>query len=334
MALRLIELVVQDKSADKITELLKNYSVLEHRQFKLQSGEILVRILLDAEKSEPVLDLLDKHNVGDGSKMVVLPVEAAVPRAVSEQESSVAPVVQNGGSERVSREELYENIKNAAKCSTFYILMVFLSTIVAVVGLYRDSVTIIIGAMMIAPLLGPNMALAIGATLGDLPLLWRAFRTSLAGIVVTVIISLVVGFFLTIDPNISEVASRISVLRIGDIILALVAGCAGALAFMSGGISIELIGVMVAVALLPPLVIFGLLAGGGKFALAVNPLLLFSVNLVGVILSGVITFLSNGIHPTRWREKNRAENASHIIIGLSLVLLIVALIIILFWRRQ
>ena len=139
MALRLIELVVQDKSAEKITRLLKDYSVLEHRQFKLQNGEILVRILLDAEESEPILDLLDKHNAGDGSRMVVLPVEATVPRAVSVQESSSVPVKQNGVSERVSREELYEKIKNASKCSHFYMLMIFLATKIITTAIERHE---------------------------------------------------------------------------------------------------------------------------------------------------------------------------------------------------
>jgi len=74
--------------------------------------------------------------------------------------------------------------------------MVVLSTIVAAIGLYYNSVVMIIGAMVIAPLLGPNMAMALATTLGDLPLLWRAFRASLAGIGTVMVLSAILGVLL------------------------------------------------------------------------------------------------------------------------------------------
>jgi uncharacterized membrane protein len=54
--------------------------------------------------------------------------------------------------------------------------MVVLSTIVAAVGLARDNAAIVIGAMVMAPLLGPNMALSLATTLGDTKLAFRALR--------------------------------------------------------------------------------------------------------------------------------------------------------------
>ena len=79
-----------------------------------------------------------------------------------------------------------EDIKDGARCSRVYLAMAVLSTIVAAIGLDHNSVAIIIGAMVIAPLLGPNVALALGTTLGDLSLLWRALQTVLAGIATTI----------------------------------------------------------------------------------------------------------------------------------------------------
>jgi uncharacterized membrane protein len=97
-------------------------------------------------------------------------------------------------------------------------------------------------------LLGPNMAMALGTALGDLPLLRRAILTALAGIGTAVALSVVIG-------------------------------------------------VMVAVALLPPLVAFGLLMGNGQPALATGALSLFLMNLICVNLAGVGTFLVQGIRP-------------------------------------
>jgi uncharacterized hydrophobic protein (TIGR00341 family) len=163
---------------------------------------------------------------------------------------------------------LYEDIKAAARCSRVFLIMVVLSTIVAAVGLYYNSVAIIIGAMVIAPLLGPNVALALATALGDLALLRHALLTALAGIATAMVLSVFIGVLLNVDPATPEIASRNAV-GLGDIAVALASGAAGALAFTTGA-SATLIGVMVAVALLPPLVTFGLLLGGGHAALAMG----------------------------------------------------------------
>jgi uncharacterized hydrophobic protein (TIGR00341 family) len=197
--------------------------------------------------------------------------------------------------------------------------MVVLSTIVAAVGLYYNSVVIIIGAMVIAPLLGPNMALSLGTTLGDLTLLRQASLTALAGIATTMVLAVIIGVGLQMNPETPEVATRAGV-GLGDVAVALASGCAGALAFTSG-VSATLIGVMVAVALLPPLVTFGLLLGGGHTALAMGALSLFMMNLICINLAGVTTFLVQGMRPTTWWEKDRATRASRIALGLWAALL-------------
>jgi uncharacterized hydrophobic protein (TIGR00341 family) len=273
--------------------------VIEHRQVRLPDGEVLVWIWLDAERIEAVLALLEKHYPGnEGCRVIILPVEATLPRAEPEPELTATPgqpppEVKPPG--RIGREALYEDIKDAAQCPRVYLAMTVLSTVVAAIGLRHNSVTIIIGAIVIAPLLGPNMAMALGTALGDLPLLRRAILTALAGIGTAVALSVVIGVLVHVDPTLSEIASRTQV-GLGNIVLALASGCAGALAFTTG-VSATLIGVMVAVALLPPLVAFGLLMGNGQPALATGALSLFLMNLICVSLAGVGTFLVQGIRP-------------------------------------
>ena len=321
MALRLIEMVLREKDGAEVRELLKEHTVLEHRQVRLPDGEVLVRILLDAEKSEAVLDLLEKQYAGgEGNRVVILPVEATLPRNEPEPDTTPKqPPPEEKSPERISREELYEDIKDAARCTRVYLVMGVLSTVVAAIGLYYNSVAIIIGAMVIAPLLGPNMALALGTTLGDLSLLRRALLTALAGIATTMVLSVIIGVMLQVNPASPEVALRDGV-GFGDIVVALASGSAGALAFTTG-VSATLIGVMVAVALLPPLVTFGLLLGGGHQSLAMGALSLFLVNLICVNLAGVITFLIQGIRPATWWEKDRALKATRIAIVLWVALL-------------
>jgi uncharacterized hydrophobic protein (TIGR00341 family) len=325
MALRLIEMVLKETDGGEVRELLKDHKVLEHRQVRLPDGEVLVRILLDAEQIEAVLDVLESRYTGEeGNRVVILPVEATLPRAKTEPEPEPAATPEQAPTEekppeRIGREELYEDIKDAARCSRVYLAMVVLSTIVAAIGLYDNSVAIIIGAMVIAPLLGPNMAMALATTLGDLPLLWRAFQTSLAGIGTVMVLAVILGVLLQVNPAAQEVASRDAV-AMGDIAVALASGAAGALAFTTG-VSATLIGVMVAVALLPPLVTFGLLLGGGHLASATGALSLFLMNLICVNLAGVTTFLVQGIRPATWWEKDRAVKATRVALVLWAVLL-------------
>lgn len=333
MALRLIEMVLHEKVGAEVLELLKEHKVLEHRQVRLPDGEVLIRILLDAEQTEVTLDLLEKWCAGkEDTRIVLLAVEATLPRA--EQEPAATPEQAEFAEKspgRIGREELYEDIKNAALCSRVYITMVVLSTIVAAIGLQHNNVAIIIGAMVIAPLLGTNMASSLGTTLGDLPLLRRSLLTGLIGFATAMALSMVIGRLMYVDPTVPEVASRTHA-GLGDIALALASGSAGALAFTTG-VSTTLIGVAVAVAILPPLVVFGMLLGGGHPALAMGALMLFLINLICVNLSGVLTFLVQGIRPTIWRENDRAAKATRTAIVLWLALLAGLIVLILLMRK-
>jgi uncharacterized hydrophobic protein (TIGR00341 family) len=227
MALRLIEMVLWEKDGEEVRELLKEHKMLEYRQVRLPEGEVLVRILLDAEQSETVLDLLEKRFTGgEVNRVVLLPVEATLPRAEPEPAATPGqPPPEEKSSERIAREELYEDIKDAARCSRIYLAMVVLSTIVAAIGLQYNSMAIIIGAMVIAPLLGPNVALAFDTTLGDMSLLRRALLAALAGIATAIALSVIIGLLVYVDPALSEVASRTQV-RPGSIAVALASGCA------------------------------------------------------------------------------------------------------------
>lgn len=336
MALRLIELVVPEARGEELLRALQEQPLLERRQIGLANGETLVRILLKAEQSEAVLDRLEKSLGSDpANRILVLPVEATLPRPEPETATPVEnpPPAESPAEpcERISREELFEDISDAARCSRVYMAMVVLSSIVATIGLHHNSVAIVIGAMVIAPLLGPNVALALATTLGDLALARRALLAGAAGFGTAIALSVLIGAVVEVDPTLSEVAARTRV-NLGDIALALASGCSAALAFTTG-LSATLIGVMVAVALLPPLVTFGLLLGGGHPGPAWSALLLFLVNFICVNLSGVVTFVVRGIRPATWWEKDRARKATRIAI-LWWALLLVALAAIVLLSRK
>jgi uncharacterized hydrophobic protein (TIGR00341 family) len=179
---------------------------------------------------------------------------------------------------------------------------------VASIGVLRDNLAVVIGAMVIAPLLGPNVALSLATTLGDGNLARTALKASAVGIGLALALSFAIGYFLDVDPSIHEIASRTDV-GLSDAAIALAAGAAGALAFTSG-VPTALVGVMVAVALLPPLVTCGLLLGSNSLQLAGRALLLFLTNLIAINLSGVVCFLFQGVSPQDWWEADKAREAT------------------------
>jgi hypothetical protein len=121
MALRLIEMVLHEKDGADVRDLLKEHSVLEHRQLRLPDGELLVRILLDAEQSEAEMDLLEERYAGaEGNRVVILPVEATLPRAAPEPAATPEqPATEEKSPERISREELYRTSRMPPACRGF-----------------------------------------------------------------------------------------------------------------------------------------------------------------------------------------------------------------------
>lgn len=191
--------------------------------------------------------------------------------------------------ERISREELYQHVVEGTRLTPVFLIMVALSTVVAAIGLTRGDFAVIIGAMVIAPLLGSNVALALAAALGDTRLGWKAIRTMFAGILVAGVLAILCGIIIEIDPFAPQLASGID-LGISDVILAVAAGIAGALS-LTTGLPTALIGVMVAVSLLPPLVTAGLYLGSALPGKALRAAALLVTNIACLNLAGVVVFL-------------------------------------------
>jgi uncharacterized hydrophobic protein (TIGR00341 family) len=268
---------------------------------------------------------------------VILPVEATIPAVPAPERG--APAAEGGVAAsvatplgRISREELYEDVAQAAKLTPVFLITVVLSTVVAAVGLIRGDVAILIGAMVIAPLLGPNIALSLACTLGDIGLARKSLRAIAAGVATAFALSLLLGLVLQVEPSSPELARR-SAAGLVDIALALAAGSAGALAFTTG-VPTVVVGVMVAVALLPPLVVTGLLVGSGNFHFAFSAFILVVANVTCLNLAAVATFLLQKVRPRTWWETERAARATRLAVTTWVVMLVIlALLIVLRQQR-
>jgi uncharacterized hydrophobic protein (TIGR00341 family) len=323
----LLELTIPNGEAGRISDLLLDIPTLHLAVAEEAGAQDSVQILVDAQHVEAISDVLvNLYGTGDEFRLISLPVEATVPTVVpSEDEKKKEGEAEQDQKKprRISREELYEDLAEAATLTNLYLVMVVLSTVVAAVGLVRSDVAIIIGAMVIAPLLGPNIALALACTLGDPGLARRSLRAIGAGVAAALVFSFVVGAVLSVDPSAPAIASRTQA-SFGDIILALAAGAAGTLAFTSG-VPATVVGVMVAVALLPPLATSGLLAGSGHWMLSVGAVALVLTNVTCVNLAAIATFLIQKVRPRTWWEAERAKRATRIAVTTWILLLLVLL---------
>ncbi|MEM9754068.1 MAG: TIGR00341 family protein [Planctomycetota bacterium] len=328
-----------DDDTDLLDLCSDDIEVIDSVEVTGLDGRRAVAMLMDASHVEGLLDKLETRFDGNEKfRANVMEVLATLPPHEPEDEADDGVEGQNAADTdedddakkrfgRISRNELLEDLRPGTNIDTLYMSQVFLSAVIAAGGLVKDSPAVVIGAMVIAPLLIPNMSLALATTLGDFKMGVKSLATNAAGLSLALGFAVLVGLLLPFDPGVGQIASRTSADYL-DVVLALAAGAAGAMAVTSG-VSANLIGVMVAVALLPPLVAFGLLLGQGEFMLARGAGLLTGINVACVNVAATATFLIRGIRPNRWYEKERARRAT--IASLAVWLLVLAGTLLLIW---
>jgi len=317
--MRIIEVITDCGHVDTLKGLAEQHDILDFWTAVCDHTQrCTVRLLVKPENQQKILDSVQTIiSASENSRIIITPVEATIPRPEENDDNA------KKYSTTRTREELYEKIVSGIKLDSTFIWMVILSTIVASIGLLADNVAIVIGAMVIAPLLGPNLALAFASSLGDKVLIWQSLKTNTIGVSTALIISIAIGYFWPLNFNSIELMSRTDV-GYDSVILALVAGAAAVLSLASSW-SNSLVGVMVAVALLPPTATFGLMLGAGRFDLAIGASLLLAINVVCVNLSAKLVFIAKGVKPRTWIEKNKARQSAWVSITiwvLSLGLLI------------
>ena len=330
MALRMIQIVHPDVSPEDFADLLEGYKIHATWADQRSCDTSITQLIAPAEDCESILDKFEQRfGKTPGFQVALMQVEAVVPRpkeAPSKEPADKDEKQKPEVSTRISREELYAEINEGIPITRVYVALTVLSSVVAAIGLLRNDIAIVIGAMVIAPLLTPNVAFALANTLGDTNLARKAIKTLVTGFFLSLAIAVAIGLFFEVDLRIPAIASRTN-LAISDIALAIAAGAAGTFAFTTG-LPGTLIGVMVAVALLPPLMTFGMLFGAGHFTAALNAFLLVATNVICINLAGVMTFLVQGVRPRTWWEAKKAKRrAVKAAIFWALMLLVLAAIL-------
>jgi len=219
--------------------------------------------------------------------------------------------------------EVYREARRNARTTRDFITMIALSTIIATLGLMLDAPAVIIGAMLIAPLMGAIIAMGLGVVQGDARLMKLGMKTTAWGVFVTLLVSFGMELILPFNKLTSEVLARSSP-NLLDLGVALAAGAAGSYALARKNVSSSLPGVAIAVALIPPLSATGMSLAMRAWSIAVGSGLLFLTNLVGIVAMSSWVFLTMGFQP-QYGRRDRMRLFSRSARGVLVMILLISI---------
>ncbi len=191
------------------------------------------------------------------------------------------------------KETVRKNIREDASFSQAHLLMNALAATIASYGLFANSPAVVIGAMIVALLLGPIAGISLALVDSDPRILVKSLLSLLSGAAAVFVTGFVIGIVHNDMPITSEIMARTAP-NFLDLMIALAGGVAGAYATVSFRLSLALVGVAIATALVPPLASASILLARGEFTLAFGALELVMVNLVAIQFSTSVVLWMTG----------------------------------------
>ncbi|CUS47756.1 MAG: TIGR00341 family protein [Idiomarinaceae bacterium HL-53] len=205
--------------------------------------------------------------------------------------------------------ELFLQVRESAVAHPHYIALMVLSSIVATLGLFLNSTAVIIGAMVLAPLMAPIIAIAMGLLRSDRNIMIQSAQTIGIGVLLGLITSSLLAWMVPMQELTTEITARVQPTLL-DLGVAIACGIAGAYAYARATVMRSLPGVAIAVALVPPLCVAGIGVGWGNLTMISGAGLLLLTNLVGIAGAAVLTFLALGYAPVKRARRGLAVTAS------------------------
>lgn len=330
--MKIIE-VISDARHKKSLTIIAEKNEIKDVWFSIENedGRMASRFIVPPTTRQQVLDdLQNLLDITEDLHIVIMPIEANI-RFETEDEKLEKKEKASIKATKVSREEIFSVVEKGVNLDSVFLLLVFLSSIVAAIGLLENNVAVIIGAMVIAPLLGPNLGFSLGASLGESELIIKSLKSLITGGVFAIAIAYCFGLVWNGSFDSSELLSR-TVVAYSTTAIAMASGAAASLSLVSG-VSGVLVGVMVAVALMPPAVTIGLMLSIQEYNSALGASLLLVVNIVSITLSAMLVFLFSGIKPRTWLDAHKAKQSHRLYILIWCILLFL-LFFITYYRLQ
>ena len=230
--------------------------------------------------------------------------------------------------ERDRLDELHRSYDGDARLNESFVVLTLGASLIATLGLLADNAAVVIGAMVVAPWILPLRVAVFAILVGDCRLLPRSALTLAAVAIVTVLLSmslgliaqanglLIVDSFTGVDDFTGEIQSRLTPTLL-DLGIALAAGAIATYAKVNPGAVSSMAGTAIAVALVPPVCVMGLMLAAGDFTDARGAGLLYAANLLGILIGGISVL---AIREPYFRDKLRRQRRSRLPLLLALAL--------------
>jgi len=325
---RLVQITIPAGKRQTVTEALDDEGV-DYILTDETSGReyaAVAYVPLPTNAVEPVLDTLRVAGIDESTYTVVLNAETVVSEDFEELEERYA---EEENSERIAREELEASAQDLLMPMRPYLVMTVVSAVIATAGLLLDSPAVVVGSMVIAPLIGPAMAASVGTVVVDNELFADGVKLQAIGVIVSVLAAAVFAWVsktvhlippFTDVTTIPEVRSRLAPDFL-SLVVALGAGVAGSLS-LTAGVSSALVGVMIAVALIPPAATVGIGIAWGLPLVSLGSGVLVLVNLLSINLAALIVLRYSGYRPTNWFQLDEARGATLRRVGILVVAIV------------
>lgn len=223
-------------------------------------------------------------------------------------------------------DQLHRSYDGEARLNESFVVLTVGASLIATFGLLSNNAAVVIGAMVVAPWILPLRVAVFAVLIGNIKLLSRSLTTLASGVGITILLSMGLGFLaranglLVVDAFPEQVTARLAPTLL-DLGIALAAGAIATYAKVNPGAVTSMAGTAIAVALVPPVCVLGLMLAAQDLPDARGAGLLFAANLLGILIGGIFVL---AIREPYFRDKLRKERRSRIpiIVAITLALII------------
>lgn len=314
--MRLVQVMIPAGKRQAVIEALDeegiDYVVTDETSGRQYTG--VVTFPLPKTAVEPVLAELREAGIDESTYTVIVDAETVISRRFEQLETKYAEEA-DGSSDRIATEELETKAKDLVSGTGTYVVLTIVSAVIATAGLLLDSPATVVGSMVIAPLIGPAMSASVGTVIDDRALFRRGVRMQALGVSLAIASAAVFAALLNglnlvppgMDPlSLAEVNERAAP-NFLVLAVAIGAGIAGILSLMTG-VDEALVGVMIAVALIPPAAAVGIGIAFLIPQLAIGASVLVLVNVLSINLAALLVLWSEGYRPKSWFREEQARS--------------------------
>lgn len=305
-----IELTCYEQQSQSVEYVLKKYKVSYHLELALYGEEKLIRYVTI------VPDILSRNIINELGDLLdtkireIYLIYHSLDAAISDYSDKLyeEEKLKQVEKDKKTTEEFKALTEPSVELKKSLLFMIVIASSVALVGLFANNATLVIGAMLLSPLLGPITAFSFNAAVGQPKNMYKAARS---GLILTIAIIATGAGLTAIASSFTELEMTPEILARTEmtpmlLIVAILLGLGGGIA-MSSDIPGILVGVAIAAALVPPAVVTGIGIALWDYQMFINSLTLTVANILGLVLGTMVVFYALGMTPRKYHEQEQAK---------------------------